>query len=279
MPISVDPVDARTVAGLARYAAAVAGAAAGPPVVLSHRTGELVVRCGAVVVKAHAADTAVGPRLALLDLPGVDELMLTPLDRTRIDGRDVTAWPAGVALRPDEAYDAPWVAAGTLLARLHATPLPAGQLPGYGGPGKVDRAMRRLAASPAWTGRRAAAVRAAHQTLPQWAQGGPRAGGVWTEERSDEVRRRLKGRGAHADGTDEQELDTALLRALLTESPLGVQVLDPELRVVRLNLAAPGAQGAVGEEAIGRLAREVAPGVVDDAAEQTSDRCWRPVSR
>ncbi|WP_328404171.1 SpoIIE family protein phosphatase [Streptomyces sp. NBC_00390] len=70
-----------------------------------------------------------------------------------------------------------------------------------------------------------------------------------------------------ADGTDEQELDTALLRALLTESPLGVQVLDPELRVVRLNLAAPGAQGAVGEEAIGRLAREVAPGVVDDAAE------------
>ncbi|WP_330246679.1 MULTISPECIES: SpoIIE family protein phosphatase [unclassified Streptomyces] len=71
------------------------------------------------------------------------------------------------------------------------------------------------------------------------------------------------------DRPDEHELDTALLRALLTESPLGVQVLDPELRVVRLNLAAPGAQGAVGEEAIGRLAREVAPGVVDDAAEQT----------
>lgn len=71
-----------------------------------------------------------------------------------------------------------------------------------------------------------------------------------------------------ADGTDEQELDTALLRALLTDSPLGVQVLDPELRVVRMNLSAPGARGVVGVEAIGRLAREVAPGVIDDAAEQ-----------
>ncbi|QUW83969.1 SpoIIE family protein phosphatase [Streptomyces mirabilis] len=71
-----------------------------------------------------------------------------------------------------------------------------------------------------------------------------------------------------ADGTDEQVLDTALLRALLTESPLGVQVLDPELRVVRMNLAGPGPRGVVGEEAIGRLAREVAPGVIDDAAEQ-----------
>ncbi|MFG2254269.1 SpoIIE family protein phosphatase [Streptomyces mirabilis] len=72
-----------------------------------------------------------------------------------------------------------------------------------------------------------------------------------------------------ADSPEEQELDTALLRALLTASPLGVQVLDPDLRVRRLNLFAPGARGVVGEEAIGRLAREVAPGVVDDVAEQT----------
>lgn len=72
-----------------------------------------------------------------------------------------------------------------------------------------------------------------------------------------------------ANGTDEQELDSALLRALLTQSPFGVQVLDPELRVRRLNLAGPGARGTVGEEAIGRLARDVAPGVIDRTAEQT----------
>ncbi|MFG2630864.1 SpoIIE family protein phosphatase [Streptomyces sp. NPDC048473] len=71
-----------------------------------------------------------------------------------------------------------------------------------------------------------------------------------------------------ADRTEEDMVDAALLRALLTESPLGVQVLDRQLRIVRLNLAGPGTRGAVGQEAIGRRAREVAPGLVDDEAER-----------
>ncbi|QDN81393.1 SpoIIE family protein phosphatase [Streptomyces sp. S1A1-7] len=71
-----------------------------------------------------------------------------------------------------------------------------------------------------------------------------------------------------ADGTAAEVVDAALLTALLTESPLGVQVLDPELRVVRLNLAGPGLRGAVSQEAIGRRAREVAPGMVDDETER-----------
>ncbi|MCX4437830.1 SpoIIE family protein phosphatase [Streptomyces mirabilis] len=71
-----------------------------------------------------------------------------------------------------------------------------------------------------------------------------------------------------AEGTDAEMVDAALLSALLTESPLGVQVLDPELRVVRLNLAGPGLRGAVSQEAIGRRAREVAPGMVDDETER-----------
>ncbi|MFJ3276781.1 SpoIIE family protein phosphatase [Streptomyces sp. NPDC086776] len=71
-----------------------------------------------------------------------------------------------------------------------------------------------------------------------------------------------------ADRTDEEMVDAALLRALLTESPLGVQVLDRELRIVRLSLAGPGLRGAVGPEAIGRRAREVGPGMIDDEAER-----------
>ncbi|WP_433916515.1 SpoIIE family protein phosphatase [Streptomyces sp. NBC_01744] len=71
-----------------------------------------------------------------------------------------------------------------------------------------------------------------------------------------------------ADRTEEGMIDAALLRALLTEAPLGVQVLDRELRIVRLNLAGPGMRGALGREAIGRRAREVAPGMIDDEAER-----------
>lgn len=63
-------------------------------------------------------------------------------------------------------------------------------------------------------------------------------------------------------------VDAALLRALLTESPLGVQVVDGDLRLVRLNLAAPGVRGVVGAEATGRHIRDVAPGLVDEWIER-----------
>lgn len=64
------------------------------------------------------------------------------------------------------------------------------------------------------------------------------------------------------------ELDGAVLRALLTQSPLGLQVLDPDLRVMWFNTAAPGLRGLPGDEVVGRPAREVAPGLVDDTMEQ-----------
>lgn len=63
-------------------------------------------------------------------------------------------------------------------------------------------------------------------------------------------------------------IDSAVLRAVLTQSPLGLQVLDPDLRLMRFNTAAPGVRGLLGDEVIGRPVREVAPGLVDDALER-----------
>jgi aminoglycoside phosphotransferase (APT) family kinase protein len=172
------PVDPRLVARLATVARRIGGAGAGPPRVLSNRTGELVVRFGPVVVKAHAPDTdsaALAARLATAGRPELAGVLLAPLGRDVLDGRQVTVWPAGTALRPDEVDDAPWEAAGALLAGLHRTP-PLPGLPPAGGPAKVLRAMRRLAAGPAADGRRAAAVRAAYDTLPPWLLAGGYAG-------------------------------------------------------------------------------------------------------
>ncbi|MFF3615050.1 SpoIIE family protein phosphatase [Streptomyces sp. NPDC002580] len=66
----------------------------------------------------------------------------------------------------------------------------------------------------------------------------------------------------------QDEIDAALLRALLTDSPLAVQAVDGDLRLLRLNLAGPGVRGVVGAEAIGRHVRDVAPGLVDDRVER-----------
>lgn len=69
-------------------------------------------------------------------------------------------------------------------------------------------------------------------------------------------------------------IDSAVLRAVLTQSPLGLQVLDPDLRLMRFNTAAPGVRGLLGDEVIGRPVREVAPGLVDDALERMLRRSW-----
>ncbi|MGW1707682.1 SpoIIE family protein phosphatase [Streptomyces sp. NPDC002206] len=71
-----------------------------------------------------------------------------------------------------------------------------------------------------------------------------------------------------AAGSGRPSIDSAVLRAVLTQSPLGLQVLDPDLRLMRFSTAAPGVRGLLGEEVIGRSIREVAPGVVDDALER-----------
>jgi hypothetical protein len=178
---SPEPADSCLVARLGALARGIAGAAVGPAAVLSHRSRELVVRYGAVVVKAHAPQTdraALDARLAALATPALREVLLAPLGRTTLDGQPVTVWPAGEPLRPDQLDEAPWEAAGELLARLHRTPAPAG-LPPAGGPDRVRRAMLRLADSPMAGGRRAAAVRAAYGTLPPLVPGDGLAHGDW----------------------------------------------------------------------------------------------------
>ncbi|WP_434040950.1 MULTISPECIES: aminoglycoside phosphotransferase family protein [Sorangium] len=201
---------------------------------LSGRADGLVVRIDDVVVKAHAHETDprdLLTRLKLAASPQLRSALLSPLAipspgaplpwrpappgntpsdgaqrgtaledarlglALEVRGRLVTAWPAGAPVSPDDPDAAPWEEAATLLARLHATALPAvtpaGRLPRAGAPGRVARAMARLRAA----GRTPAgsAVEEAFARLAPPAGGGTAArldasgaGGVrWRGERSD----------------------------------------------------------------------------------------------
>ncbi|MER5910341.1 SpoIIE family protein phosphatase [Streptomyces sp. NPDC001982] len=68
-------------------------------------------------------------------------------------------------------------------------------------------------------------------------------------------------------GADPDDFDRAVLHALLTESPVGLHVLDTDLRVVRFNSASPGMRGVCAEDVVGRRVRELAPTVVTDTTE------------
>lgn len=166
MKTAPDPADPRLVARLVGWARRLAGRdACGPIAVLAHRTGELVLRAGGVVVKAHAPGVGLAglrPRLALAERQR--EVMLQPLAGASLGGRAVTLWPAGTALREADLPGVDWRAAGRLLAALHRIPVPAG-LPGCGAPARVERARRRLMAGPHATGRRARAVVGALATV------------------------------------------------------------------------------------------------------------------
>ncbi|WP_329375691.1 ATP-binding SpoIIE family protein phosphatase [Streptomyces sp. NBC_01483] len=59
------------------------------------------------------------------------------------------------------------------------------------------------------------------------------------------------------------DLDAAVLHALFTQPPIGLHVLDPELRIVRFNSAAPGVQGLDMSDAVGRTWRELGFAVDD----------------
>ncbi|MFI7385733.1 phosphotransferase [Streptomyces sp. NPDC049813] len=144
---------------------------------LADRPDGTVVRHGATVAKAHAPDTDAArlrQRLAVAAAPALAGVLLPPLrpEATRLHGRLVTFWPHGTPVDPDRPQDAPWEAAATLLARLHATPadgLTDAPLPPMRGPVKAARALARLDASapdhPA-----ARPVRRAWRTLPPWAR-------------------------------------------------------------------------------------------------------------
>ncbi|MEU2252966.1 phosphotransferase [Nocardia xishanensis] len=172
-------------------AAARAGAAGTPPMLLVERADVLVLRVGDVVVKAHPAETDATEllsRLRLANAPHLRDILLPPLPigdalLTRHAARTITAWPYGEPVDPDDPDAAPWEAAAMLLARLHALPaaadlsLAAGAsvaraaahvLPEAGGPKRVRRAMRRLrAASDVVNPAAAAVVCRAFATLPE----------------------------------------------------------------------------------------------------------------
>ncbi|MFD7406371.1 SpoIIE family protein phosphatase [Streptomyces sp. NPDC059866] len=68
------------------------------------------------------------------------------------------------------------------------------------------------------------------------------------------------------------ELDRALLETLFTLSPMGLFLLDPQLRLVRFNPAAEGMQGTSVEEAVGRRPTEVWPGFGVETVERVMEQ-------
>jgi hypothetical protein len=136
-------------------------AACGPVVVLSGPTGELVVRAGTVVAKQHADAV---PHGTLLLADRLREVFVPPLAAGVLGGRPVSLWPLGVPVREADLHSpGPWASAGTLLARLHREPVPAGFGP-CGAPARVERALGQLAAAPSSGGPRAKIIRDAVST-------------------------------------------------------------------------------------------------------------------
>ncbi|CAO5153320.1 Aminoglycoside phosphotransferase domain-containing protein [Frankia sp. AiPs1] len=148
------------------------------PVVVSRRDDRLVVRCGAIVLKAHAAGTDpdhLGARLRLAARPALREVLLPALAARdapqtfmlRIGSRLVSAWPAGHALDERDADTAPWAPAGSLLARLHRAPSASGELVGLPSATVLRRLADRIARLRPYAGHPLVVpVLAAHAVLP-----------------------------------------------------------------------------------------------------------------
>lgn len=144
--------------------------------VLADRPDGVVVRHGPAVAKAHAPATDPAghrARLSVAAHPLLAGILLPPLPAAtpRIAARPVTAWPYGTPVDPDRPDDAPWEAAASLLALLHAVP-PAAlaplSVPPMRGPLKAAQALSRMRAA----GRHPAAtdVERAWAGLPAWAR-------------------------------------------------------------------------------------------------------------
>ncbi|MGW6721773.1 phosphotransferase family protein [Streptomyces sp. NPDC054995] len=153
-----------------------------PPQVLADRPDGTVVRSGAIVAKAHAADTdreALAARIALAAAPQLTGILLPPLTARPPAGpaaRPVTLWPLGAPVDPTDPDAAPWTEAAELLARLHRTDPPF-PLPPMRGPAKAARAVARMRAAlagdaAALPGAAASlSVLAGWRALPAWARG------------------------------------------------------------------------------------------------------------
>ncbi|MEV4997177.1 phosphotransferase [Streptomyces niveus] len=144
---------------------------------LADRTDGVVVRHGPAVAKAHAPATDPAghrARISVAAHPLLTGILLPPLPAgtPHVAGRPVTAWPYGTPVDPDRPDDAPWEAAATLLARLHAVPpaaLAPPAVPPMRGHLKAAQALARMRAAgphPATT-----AVERAWAGLPAWARG------------------------------------------------------------------------------------------------------------
>ncbi|MFD4026902.1 phosphotransferase [Streptomyces sp. NPDC058576] len=146
-----------------------------PPQVLADRPDGTVVRSGAIVAKAHAADTdreALAARIALAAAPQLTGILLPPLTApapAAPTARPVSLWPLGTPVDPTDPDAAPWAEAADLLARLHRTEPPF-PLPPMRGPAKAARAVARMRA--ALPGDAAVLpVLAGWRALPAWARG------------------------------------------------------------------------------------------------------------
>ncbi|MEV4921000.1 SpoIIE family protein phosphatase [Streptomyces tirandamycinicus] len=85
---------------------------------------------------------------------------------------------------------------------------------------------------------------------------------------------------ATAGPAPDSELDRALLEALFTRSPVGLFVVDPQLRLIRVNPAAEGMQGVAVEAVLGKRPGEVWPEFSADLTERVMGqvlRTGRPV--
>ncbi|MEV6278073.1 phosphotransferase [Nocardia sp. NPDC051832] len=142
---------------------------------MADRADAAVVRVGAWVAKAHPPETneaALLVRLRLASHPWLREIIAAPNTPTiaqRYEDRLITVWPFGETVDPENPDAAPWEEAATLLARLHALPIPPEHrvncaahpldpLPAAGGPARVRRAMNRLDAAGSAVDQAAAAV-------------------------------------------------------------------------------------------------------------------------
>ncbi|MQY11936.1 hypothetical protein SRB5_20560 [Streptomyces sp. RB5] len=152
-----------------------------PHRVLADRPDATVIAGGGVVLKAHAPRTdpaELAVRLRIAAHPALAGILLAPLPgpRTALDDRPVTRWPEGGPVSP-VPDDAPWAAAGRLLARLHRVPLDTlpGPVPAMRGPAKAARAVGRLRALGTYEdkadGNEADAVLRAWAPLPAWTRG------------------------------------------------------------------------------------------------------------
>ncbi|MCB8901746.1 MULTISPECIES: hypothetical protein [unclassified Streptomyces] len=81
-----------------------------------------------------------------------------------------------------------------------------------------------------------------------------------------------------ADG-DLAALDEAVLDAVFTQSSVGLHVLDPEFRLVRVNAYALGVRGLFEDDLVGRPAAETYGRAASPSTRTSSGTCCAPAGR